>query len=74
MVVGDSGCEMAEMVSVATSKTLSANSASLFKSVVASVEARTIQTLPGSLWRNNSRCLQNPVCRPEVAAYVSAVA
>ena len=49
MVIGDSGCELetTEMLGAATSNTLSANSASLFKSMVASVEAITIRTLVG---------------------------
>ena len=54
MVTGDSGCELetAEIVGVATPKILSASSASLLKSMVVSVEASTIRTLVGSLWRN----------------------
>ena len=77
MVVGDSGCELetAEMVGVAT---LSANSASLFKSMVVSVEASTIQTLAGSLWKNNSRrkncCQLLRVCHQEVAPYILVAA
>ena len=38
-----------------TSMTLSAMSASLLMSMVESVEARTILTLAGGRWRNNSR-------------------
>ena len=41
-------------VGVATSMTLSASSASLFKPVNSGVEAKTILTLGGRRWRNSS--------------------
>ena len=46
---------MADTEGVETSMTLSAMSASLLMAMVQSVEARTILTLAGSHWRNNSR-------------------
>ena len=45
---------MADTEGAETSMTLSAMSASLLMSMVESVEARTILTLAGSRWRNNS--------------------
>ena len=42
-------------VGVATSITLSAKSASLWRSMEESVEARTILTLAGTRWRKSSR-------------------
>ena len=49
------GSEMAETVGVATSMTLSAMSASLFRSAAVSTEARTMRTFAGSLCRKSSR-------------------
>ena len=58
MVIGDSGCELerAEMVGAATSNTLSANSASLLKSMVALVEGSTLAGVSGRTTHEGRNC------------------